>query len=69
MSEDYFNNNRGGRDGYTPGEGNNSVGGHAPRQRISRGARPAGSSNYSAQRGSQGGYNANNGGSYRKSFF
>ena len=65
MSEDYFNNNRGGRDGYTPGEGNNSVGGHAPRQRISRGARPAGSSNYSAQRSNQGGYNANNGGSYR----
>lgn len=47
MSEDYFNNdNRGGRDGYTPK--NEGRQGHAPRQRISRGARPAGSSSYNS---------------------
>ena len=79
MSEDYFNSeNRGGRDGYTPKNEGKPAGGHAPRQRFTRGSRPAGSSNYSAQRTfegngterSQGGYrpryNQGNGG-YRDS--
>ena len=79
MSEDYFNSeNRGGRDGYTPKNEGKPAGGHAPRQRFTRGSRPAGSSNYSAPRTfegngaerSQGGYrpryNQANGG-YRDS--
>lgn len=53
MSEDYFNNDGAGRDGYVPqNEGKN--GGHTPRPRFNRNTRPAGSSNFNSQRGTNG---------------
>ena len=66
MSEDYFNSeNRGGRDGYTPKNEGKPAGGHAPRQRFTRGSRPAGSSNYSAQRTFEGNGTERSQGGYR----
>lgn len=61
MSEDYLNNSGKGRDGYNPqNEGNSNggqrYGGHTPRPRFTRNARPVGNSDYSSR---------NNGGGYR----
>ncbi len=69
MSEEYFNNEGGGsRDGYTPRNENSENGGHAPRQRFSRGTKVAGSNGYgNSQSGNEGGYSSryNNEGGYR----
>ncbi len=69
MSEEYFNNEGGGgRDGYTPRNENNANGGHAPRQRFSRGTKVGGSNGYSSQSGdNEGGYKPryNSEGGYR----
>ncbi len=69
MSEEYFNNEGGGgRDGYTPRNDNNENGGHAPRQRFSRGTKVGGSNGYGSQSaGNEGGYSSryNNEGGYR----
>ncbi len=70
MSEEYFNNEGGGsRDGYTPRNENSENGGHAPRQRFSRGTKVAGSNGYgnSHSAGNEGGYSSryNNEGGYR----